>query len=142
MERGSYSILIHLRVMSDWITPNFGTEYPAIYCRKLFYVNNYVEFCWMTYSFIQLAKLQLEMRLQKSIRMGIIILKTFIWGVYRQIFSRKSRFTALLVHRLEMPTLNGALQEYERHFSGIWGNFPECHIFRHKSTKCTCTSLM
>ena len=37
----------------------------------------------------------------------------------------------------EMQTLNGALQEYERHFSGIWGHFPECPIFRHKSTKCT-----
>ena len=37
----------------------------------------------------------------------------------------------------EMPTLNVALQEYERHFSGIWGHFQECRIFRLKSTKCT-----
>ena len=36
-----------------------------------------------------------------------------------------------------MPTLNGSLQEYERHFSGIWGHFPECCIFCLKSTKCT-----
>ena len=42
----------------------------------------------------------------------------------------------------EMPTLNGDLKEYECHFSGIWGHFPECCIFRHKSTKCTHTSLL
>ena len=42
-----------------------------------------------------------------------------------------------------MPTLNGgALQEYERHFSGIWGHFQECSIFRHKSTKGTHTSFL
>ena len=40
----------------------------------------------------------------------------------------------------EMLTINGALQEYERHFSGIWEHFPECGIFCHKSTKCTHTS--
>ena len=44
--------------------------------------------------------------------------------------------------KAEMPTLNGALKEYERHFSGIRGNFPECHIFCHKSTKFTHTSFL
>ena len=39
-------------------------------------------------------------------------------------------------------TLNGALQEYERHFSGVWGHFQECRIFHNKSTKCTHTSLL
>ena len=39
-------------------------------------------------------------------------------------------------------TVNGALQEYERHFSGIWGHFPECRIFCHKSTKFTHTSFL
>ena len=43
---------------------------------------------------------------------------------------------------LEMPTLNGALQEYERHFSGIWGHFPECCIFPHKGAKFTHTSFL
>ena len=28
-----------------------------------------------------------------------------------------------------MPTLNVTYQEYERHFSGLWGHFQECHIF-------------
>ena len=42
----------------------------------------------------------------------------------------------------EMLTLNVALQEYERHFSGIWGHFPECCVFFHKSTKCTHTSFL
>ena len=40
-----------------------------------------------------------------------------------------------------MPTLNGARQEYERYFSGIWGHFPGCRIFRHKGTKFTHTSF-
>ena len=48
---------------------------------------------------------------------------------------------ATLNPNTEMPNLKGALQEYERHFSGIWGHFPECCIFHHKSTKCTHTRL-
>ena len=35
--------------------------------------------------------------------------------------------------RTEMPTLDVALQEYERHFSRFWGHDPECHIFHHKA---------
>ena len=42
----------------------------------------------------------------------------------------------------KMPTPNDALQEYERHFSGIWEHFLECRIFRHKSTKCMHTSFL
>ena len=42
----------------------------------------------------------------------------------------------------ERRTLNGTLQEYESHFSGIWGHFLECLIFRHKSTKCTHTRFL
>ena len=33
------------------------------------------------------------------------------------------------------PTLHVTLQEYERHFSGIWGRFPESRIFLHKCCK-------
>ena len=44
----------------------------------------------------------------------------------------------------EMPTLNVAYQEYERHFSGIWGHFQEWHVFHNKCckyvTKCTYTT--
>ena len=41
----------------------------------------------------------------------------------------------------EMPTLNDALQEYVRHFSGIWGHFLECHIFHHKCLKYVTNAL-
>ena len=34
------------------------------------------------------------------------------------------------VNSAEMPTLIVAHQEYERHFSGIWGHFQEYQIFQ------------
>ena len=53
---------------SDWIT---YTKFDVI---------NYVTYCWMTCNFMQLPTLQFESKLQKCIRMGITILKNFIWG--------------------------------------------------------------
>ena len=58
----------------------FVTVHTAIYCRKQFDVINYVTFRWMTCGIMWLAMLQFETKLQKFIRMGIIILKIFIWG--------------------------------------------------------------
>ena len=43
-------------------------------------VINYVTFGWMMCDFMQLAMLHFEMRLLKYIRVGITILKKFIWG--------------------------------------------------------------
>ena len=51
-----------------------------IYFRKLFDVINYVTFCWRMCSFMRLVTLQFKTRLQKCIRMRIIIFKIFIWG--------------------------------------------------------------
>ena len=64
----------------DWITSKIWTVYPAIYCRIWFDVINYVTFRWMTCSFMRLATLHFDTKLQKCIRMGITIFKIFIWG--------------------------------------------------------------
>ena len=45
----------------------------------------------------------------------------------------------LLSHCLGMLAEMSTLQEYEKHFSGIWGHFLERPIFCYKSTKCTHT---
>ena len=60
-------------VTSDWITSKIcvGNSFDAI---------NYVTFRWMTCGFIRLATLLFETKLQKCIRMGITILKIFIWS--------------------------------------------------------------
>ena len=66
------------------------------------------------------------------------VLQHFIW-----VFSVCKNTHLWFFHEsTEMPTLNAALQEYERHFSGIWGHFPECLIFPHKNIKCTHTSFL
>ena len=58
----------------------FATVYPAIYCRKLFNVINYVTFRWMTCGFMRLATLEFETKLERCIRMAITIFKILIWG--------------------------------------------------------------
>ena len=40
----------------------------------------HVTFLWMLCGIMRLAMLQFETKLQKCIRMGIIIFKIFIWG--------------------------------------------------------------
>ena len=72
----------------------------------------------------------------------------FIAGFCANAISPKISYAGLYniayekVRLTEMSTLNGALQEYERHFSGMRGHFPECCIFHDKSTKCTLTSFL
>ena len=56
------------------------TVYPAIYCRILFDVINFVTFRWMMCGFMRLATLQYKTKIQKCIRMGIIIFKILILG--------------------------------------------------------------
>ena len=75
------------------------TVYPAIYCEKKFDVINYVTLRWMTCSFMRLAKLQFETRLQMCIRMGITILKIFILGGISSDIRSKITFLAPLESR-------------------------------------------
>ena len=62
----------------DWITSNICDSISCdIQSESL---TSFITFSWMMCSFMRLAMLQFEKRLQKCIRMGITIFKIFIWG--------------------------------------------------------------
>ena len=61
--------------MNDLITSKI---WDSVSCE--FDVINYVTFHWLACGFMLLAMLQIEIKLQKCIRMGKTIFKFFIWG--------------------------------------------------------------
>ena len=58
----------------------FVTVCPAIYCRKLFEVINYVTFFWMTCSFKWLTTVQFETNCRSALEWGYPYSKISIWG--------------------------------------------------------------
>ena len=57
----------------------------------------------MTCSFMRLAPLQFELKLQKCIRMGITIFKIFIWGGISSDIRWKSRFIRTVYPMIYLP---------------------------------------
>ena len=89
---------------SDWI---MSKSFDGISCDILSEIDfiNYIAFSWVTCSFMQLAMLQFETKLQKRIRMGITIFKIFILGLISS-DNLKSYFTRIPVKLNFQPLSN------------------------------------